>query len=541
MRTLYRSLTLILLLFQLGTANALEPTAEQIRTYCEAILDGSNRSISGQQIAATTVLPSFYADREFEPAWLEPERFQELLRALKGAEDHGLDPEDYHYSTLLEWPDVADPVQMAARDVLATEALIRFGYHLHFGKIDAASLDPDWNLSRRLKNKEPVTILEQAVAAPGLEAFLATHLEPGGTFYQGLREALARYRGLAEAGGWPGVPEGPTLRPGDVDPRVAALRSRLQVTDRLLDAKKADSPNYDPGLQAAVERFQGRHGLDADGVVGTRTLEAMNIPVEVRIEQIKANLERTRWVFRDLDPRFLVVNIAGFEAYLVEDRKVVWKSRVQVGKPYRKTPVFKKKMTYLVLGPTWTVPPTILREDIIPKIKKDPDYLANKNMVLLDRSGKLVDVAGLDLTAISPANFPYTVRQEPGPNNALGRIKFMFPNKHFVYLHDTPSRSLFSRAERTTSSGCIRVENPISLAAELLGDPANWSETQVEDRISKANNETVTLTDPIMVFLMYLTAIPDEEGYVRFFNDVYARDQAVLDGLRQPFRFSAFR
>lgn len=541
MRTLYRSLTLILLLFQLGIAHALEPTAEQIRTYCEAILDGSNRSISGQQIAATTVLPSFYADRDFEPAWLEPERFQELLRVLKGAEDHGLDPEDYHYSTLVEWPDDTDPVQLAARDVLATEALIRFGYHLHFGKIDAAGLDPDWNLSRRLKNKEPVSILKQVVAAPGLEDFLAAHLEPGGTFYQGLRKALARYRGLAETGGWPRVPEGPTLRPGDVGPRVAALRSRLQVTDQLLDSKKADSQNYDPDLQAAVERFQGRHGIDADGVVGPLTLEAMNVPVALRIEQIKANLERTRWVFRDLEPRFLIVNIAGFEAYLIEDRKVVWESRVQVGKPYRKTPVFKKKMTYLVLGPTWTVPPTILKEDIVPKIKKDPAYLASKNMVLLDRSGKLVDLAGLDLTAISPANFPYTVRQEPGPDNALGRIKFMFPNKHFVYLHDTPSRGLFSRAERTTSSGCIRVEKPISLAAELLGDPANWSETQVEDRISKASNETVTLTDPIMVFLMYWTAVPDEDGHVRFFNDVYSRDQAVLDGLRQPFRFSEFR
>ena len=540
MRTPYRSLTLILLLICQVPAHALEPTAEQIRKFSEAILDGSNREIGGQQIAATTLLPSFYAGRDFQPVWLEKERLQELLRVLKGAEDHGLNPEDYHHSALAGWPDSADPVQLAARDVLATEALIRFGYHLHFGKIDAASLDPDWNLTRRLQNEEPIAVLEQAVAAPELDTFLTTRLEPDGSFYAGLRAGLARYRAIATAGGWPMVPKGPTLHPGDRDPRVAAVRARLAVTDGAAD-QNSDLQWFDRDLVSAVERFQQRHGLDADGIIGAQTLEAMNVPVESRIDQLKANLERTRWVFRDLEPRFLIVNIAGFEAYVMEDRKVTWKSRVQVGKPYRKTPVFKKKMTYLVLGPTWTVPPTILREDIIPNIKKDPGYLARKDMVLLDRAGMLVDISNVDLTAISADNFPYTVRQEPGPKNALGRIKFMFPNKHFVYLHDTPSQSLFDRAERTTSSGCIRVEKPISLAAELLGDPIEWSEARVEERISKASNETVTLTDPIMVFLMYLTSVPADDGDVKFFSDVYSRDQAVLDGLRQPFRFSAFR
>jgi murein L,D-transpeptidase YcbB/YkuD len=198
-------------------------------------------------------------------------------------------------------------------------------------------------------------------------------------------------------------------------------------------------------------------------------------------------------------------------------------------------------MTYLVLSPTWTVPPTILKKDIIPKIKKNPAYLTDKNMVLLDRSGNKVDISRIDLATISPNNFPYTVRQEPGPKNALGRIKFMFPNKHFVYLHDTPSRSLFNKAERTTSSGCIRVEKPISLAAELLGDPVNWSEAKVEERISKASNETVKLKNPITVFLMYWTSVPDGDGDVRFFSDVYSRDQAVLEGLRRPFEFSEVR
>jgi len=539
MRRLYRSL--ILLLICLGPAHALDATAEQIRTYSEAILDGSNRTIGGQQIAATTVLPAFYAARDFAPVWSDPMRFNELLDLLKSAETHGLNPDDYYYSTLAGWPDDPVPVRLAARDVLATEALIRYGYHLHFGKIDAASLDPDWNLTRRLQNVEPVKVLEQAVAAPDLEKFLKNQLEPDVSFYTQLRAALARYRGFAAAGGWPAMPEGPTLRPGDSDPRVPALRRRLSVTDPVLAQKSTDTRLYDSDLEAGIKRFQARHGLDADGIVGERTVAAMNVPVEARIDQIRANLERTRWVFRDLESRFLVVNIAGFEAYLIEDGKAAWRSRVQVGIPYRKTPVFKKKMTYLVLGPSWTVPPTILREDIVPKIKQDPGYLARKDMVLLDRDGKLVDVSDLDMNAVSADNFPYTVRQEPGPKNALGRIKFMFPNKHFVYLHDTPSQSLFNRAERTTSSGCIRVEKPLSLAAELLYDQPGWSEPEIEARIGQASNETVTLTDPIMVFLMYWTSVPGEDGEVNFFNDVYSRDQAVLDGLQAPFRFSAFR
>jgi murein L,D-transpeptidase YcbB/YkuD len=486
-------------------------------------------------------LPAFYAARDFAPAWSDPKRFSELLDVLESAETHGLTPDDYYYTALAGWPDDPVPARLAARDVLATEALIRYGYHLHFGKIDAASLDPDWNLTRRLQNVEPVKVLEQAVAAPDLEEFLATRLEPDVPFYTRLRAALARYREIAAAGGWPAVPEGPTLRPGDSDPRIATLRKRLSVMDSILAAKSTDTHLYDSDLEAAVKRFQARHGLDADGIVGERTVTAMNVPVEVRIDQIRANLERTRWVFRDLESRFLVVNIAGFEAYLIEDGKAAWRSRVQVGIPYRKTPVFKKKMTYLVLGPTWTVPPTILREDIVPKIKQDPGYLARKDMVLLDRDGKLVDISDLDMNAVSADNFPYTVRQEPGPKNVLGRIKFMFPNKHYVYLHDTPSQSLFNRAERTTSSGCIRVEKPLSLAAELLHDQAGWSEPEIEARIEKASNETVTLTDPIMVFLMYWTSVPGEDGDVNFFSDVYLRDQAVLDGLKAPFRFSAFR
>jgi murein L,D-transpeptidase YcbB/YkuD len=537
-----KSLIPLLLLLICGPVHALTPTEEYIRQYNEAIQEGADGVIAGNRVAAVSVLTGFYARRGFRPAWHDRPRFQALLALLKAAPGHGLDPEDYHYRTLSTWPAASDdPRQQAEQDILATDALIRYGYHLYFGKVDPANLDPDWNLTRRLDDKDPVAVVEAAVAAPSLAAYVDTKLAPNGPFYIGLRQALAHLRDIARAGGWPSVPAGPTLKPGDESRRVIALRARLRVTDSQLDPQVERPAFYDPQLVAAVERFQRHHGLTVDGAVGRLTLRALNVPVESRIDQIRVNLERTRWVFHDLEARYLIVNIAGFHAYVMENGKSVWDSRVVVGTPYRKTPVFKAKMTYLVLNPTWTIPPTVLKKDIIPAIHRDPGYLARKNMVLLDTSGQQVNVADVDLQKLTVNYFPYIVRQEPGPQNALGRIKFMFPNGHFVYLHDTPGRDLFERADRTFSSGCIRVEHPLTLAELLLDDPVNWNRTEIEARLAEGVTQTVNLKKPITVFLVYWTAEPEADGGVNFFNDVYARDPAVLEALQQPFRFIPLR
>ncbi len=538
MNVMQKSVIFLLFLWNCAPVLALTPTEEYIRQYSEAIQEGADGVIAGKRVAAVALLTDFYARRGFKPVWTDTARFRALLAVLQASTEHGLDPEDYHYRVLSQWdPDRDDARQQAERDILATDALIRYGYHLHFGKVDPANLDPDWNLTRRLHDAEPVAVIEAAVAAPSLANYLDTELAPNGPFYTGLKSALARYRDIAAAGGWPTVPAGPTLKPGDRSERVMELRARLAVTDAQLDPQVEDLTLYDPLLVGAVERFQRHHGLAADGAVGRLTLRALNVPVESRIDQLRINLERTRWVFRDLESRYLIVNIAGFHAYLMENGRSFWQSRVVVGTPYRKTPVFKAKMTYLVLNPTWTVPPTILKEDIIPAIHRDPGYLASRNMVLLDASGQRVDTAGVDLQRLTARNFPYVVRQEPGPQNALGRIKFMFPNSHFVYLHDTPSRDLFERADRTFSSGCIRVEYPLTLAELLLNDPLNWNRAKIEERLTEGRTQTVNLKTPITVFLVYWTAEPDAGGKVNFFNDVYKRDAAVLEGLQEPFRF----
>jgi murein L,D-transpeptidase YcbB/YkuD len=217
----------------------------------------------------------------------------------------------------------------------------------------------------------------------------------------------------------------------------------------------------------------------------------------------------------------------------------VWQARAQVGQPYRDTPVFRDSMRYLEFNPTWTVPPTILREDILPKIKRDPGYLAERNMQVLERSGRPVDVNTIDWPSVSARNFPYMLRQGPGPDNALGRVKFMFPNAHAIYIHDTPSKRLFTRSERTFSSGCIRVERPFELAELVLDDPVRWDQQGIQQVLDSGRTQRVNLKEPLPVLILYWTAEADANGRVHFRKDVYGRDERVLEALNGEFRFVA--
>jgi murein L,D-transpeptidase YcbB/YkuD len=281
-------------------------------------------------------------------------------------------------------------------------------------------------------------------------------VRPDHWWYANARAALADYRDLAARGGWPGVPAGPALKSGSKGPRVVALRRRLAVTGELAGGPDLGD-TYDAPLSAAVRAFQERHRLERDGNVGAETLAELNVPVEARILQIRINLERARWVLHEIGPGDLViVDVAGFNTVFVRDGKPVWRSRTQVGKPFRQTPIFKAKIDHLVFNPTWTVPPGILANDVIPAARKDPAYLERKGLDLIDKNGQKVDPARVDWASKS---FPYTVRQEAGPDNALGRVKIMFPNPYHVYLHDTPSKALFEKEAcawtgRSSSRSC---------------------------------------------------------------------------------------
>jgi murein L,D-transpeptidase YcbB/YkuD len=507
-----------------------------LREITSGIAVPATAELRGIGLGAGPLLAEFYAARGFQPAWADPARVDELLALLSGAPDHGLDPADFFTEQLRELAASAPgDADRAALDVLLTEALVRYGYQRRFGKVNPADLEPAWNFTRGfVVEGGPGQALAEAIAAPSLAAFLDQRI-PGGPWYRQLQSALGRYRAIALAGGWPDVPAGAVLRPGERDARLPVLRERLKIEgDLAAQAAAADPDQFDDATVAAVKSFQRRHSLSADGVVGRGTLAALNVAAAARVDQLRMSLERVRWLTGDVPSTYVVVNIAGFRAGFVRDGRLVWNSRVVVGRAARQTPVFRGSMTYVELNPTWTVPPTILREDILPKLHRDPGYLQRETITVIDRSGRVVDPYAVDWKAFS-RGVPYTLRQEPGPQNALGRIKLMFPNEHSVYLHDTPSRSLFDKPERTFSSGCIRVEDPLGLAELALDDP-DWTRSSLEQAIATDKTRRVPLREPVPVLLVYLTAIADPDGTTRFFRDVYGRDRALLAALDGPVR-----
>jgi murein L,D-transpeptidase YcbB/YkuD len=359
------------------------PSAE-IQRRMEQLSLGEERTVAGVHLEADDLLPALYADRAFELLWTREDTVAQLQSLIDYAVSEGLDPIDYPIAALSGLQG-KDPVGF---DIVASEILIRVAYHLRFGKVNPQALDASWNFDRRLlANGNPPRTLQQAATAPSVTEFVAAFF-PRGELYADVKTALADYRALEADGGWPTVPGGAVLQKGDEDPRVPALRARLSVTDGA-PAAVGDPELFDDALQTAVIAFQGRHALDADGVVGDKTYAALNVPIASRIDQLRLTLERGRWIMEDLSGRFVLVNIAGFQAALVKDREFVWAAKVQVGKPYRATPVFKGEIEYMQVNPTWTVPPTILSKDTLPAIRKDPSYLEKKNMVVLRNDGTL--------------------------------------------------------------------------------------------------------------------------------------------------------
>lgn len=487
--------------------------------------------VAGVTLLATPVLRAVY--RHDPPHWTGA-RLATLRAEIERAATDGLDPRDFLAGPLAAAADLTE----AEGELLASEALARLAFTLRFGKANPAALDRNWNYSREFGAADPVRWLRAAIEADDLPARLAA-LRPQGPYYRGLAAELARLRGLAAHGGWGALAAGETLKPGAEDARVPALRARLAADGALAAAAAAaQGAVYTPALVAAVRDFQRRHGLQDDGAVGRQTLAALNVPVATRIAQVRINLERIRWVFRDLPREFVAVNIAGFRAAYFSDGEPRWSARAIVGRPYRQTPIFKDELTYIELNPTWTVPPTILRKDILPRLRQDPAYLREKKLRVVDPNGGPVSAAGIDWRKVGAANFPWYLRQDPGPDNALGRIKFMFPNPHAVYLHDTPARELFRQPERVFSSGCIRVEEPLALAELLLRDPSRWNRQTLQAAIDEGTTRRVNLPRKVPIMLLYLTTWADREGRVQYRRDVYRRDPATLAALDGPLVFS---
>jgi len=488
--------------------------------------------IAGARVYDLEVTQELYAGAGYAPIWTNPTSVSELAAAIDQAWREGMKPEDYHQRQVEGVRDGTLTLDPPARDLLLTDSLLRITYHYALGKLEPTEFIATWNIDHPLPAVDPVEWLGRVAAQGGIGAGLET-LKPSGPTYRNLVEALDRYRALAGSGGWPAVETGPTLRPGERDPRVVQLRERLRAEGDLAASAPAAPDVFDEELAQAVKRFQRRHRLDADGAVGKQSLAALNVTAQQRVDQIRVNLERAR-VLHDIPPTAVVVDIAGFEVSLFRGGHRLLRSRAQVGRPYRSTPVFRDEIRYIEFNPTWTVPPTILKNDVLPGIKRDPAYLSRRNMQVLTRDGALVNPNSVNWQDYPRRGFPYLIRQQPGPDNALGRMKIMFPNEHMVYLHDTPNRDLFNRSERTFSSGCIRVEKIGELVELLLDDPQRWGADAINGIVESRQTRRISLVTPVPIYLVYWTVQVEDDGAVHFKRDPYNQDPALLKALERP-------
>lgn len=451
----------------------------------------------------------------------------EALSVISSSSLHGLDPDDYHLSTLQQL--ISSDLNENADyfEALLTDGLLDLIHDMAIGRLDPAVADPKWHIER--DEVDPAAILHQALLTPHLRNSL-NQLLPKASQYHQMTEALSHYTSLSVRGGWPSGPAlDRLLKPGQTHPNVPALRARLAVENSSLSrAEFAGSELYDDALVASVKRFQQQHGLSIDGIVGPETLAALSLTVDEMLNKIRINLERFRWLPDDLGQRYLLINLGSYQLTAVEEDQIKLNMRVIVGKETRSTPSFSSTMSHIVINPYWNVPHRLARRDLLPKQQKDPDYfyLNEFNIYLRgDDSRSLVDPYRVNWDFISASDFPFRLQQRPGQFNALGRLKFMFPNPWDIYLHDTPDKALFDEAQRNFSSGCIRVEQPLELAEFTLnrGDARD----SIISRIDSGRNQGEKLKQTLAVHAVYFTVWP-YDGEVRFSPDPYKRDKAML-------------
>ncbi|MBL8251524.1 MAG: L,D-transpeptidase family protein [Candidatus Competibacter sp.] len=498
-------------------------------------------TVQNRELRKLDYLIPFYAHRNYQSAWLDGRgrpapAAAELVGALGEADRDGLRASDYgreslqKLETALQHGGAADARALAEFDLLFTDAYLSYGSHLLAGRFAPRKLDPEWAIKPR--SRDLAQVLSDALSGGGGKvAGSLRDLAPKANGYTQLREVLQRYRKVEQSGGWPTV--GATLGLGAQGAQVRNLRLRLQASGDLAEADPGKNPVYDHAVGEAVRRFQKRHGLGETGTVNGATLAALNVPLAQRIRQVELNMERWRWLPEDFGSRYILVNIPNFKMNVIEDGKAVMEAKVVVGREERQTPTFTANMAYLVMSPKWYVPRSIAVKDKLPQLKRNPYSLARQNIRIYNSAGQQINPGAVNWKAIGENNFNYQFRQDAGPRNALGGIKFMFPNPYNVYLHDTPTRGLFSQSQRTFSSGCIRLSNPVELAEYLLKHDPKWNRQAIKAAASSGKQRIVNLPQQVPVYLLYWTAWVDESGQANFRGDIYNRDKPMARALYQ--------
>ena len=465
----------------------------------------------------------FYADQGYQLIWIDGDRplnrYRSFAKALDAADAHGL--RRSLYPLPIQDPSSKDirisSEQAPQLDARTTATFLRYFTHLLGGRLDPRALQSLWTL--KPERPDLVAALSTAVKKDDLDTTMQ-RLQPQQPEYLELEKALVRYRDIAAKGGWPSFPPNTRLKPNQQSPVVPTLRRRLAIEGDLDPAHENDqNPVYDADTIAAVKRFEERHRIEPDGIVDAATVAALNVSVEQRIRTIELNLERWRWLPDPMPARHFIVNVPDFRLEAIEQGKPVLEMRVVVGEPDNKTPIFADSMTHVVFSPYWNVPAGIAKDETIPRATRDPGFLDRNNMEVIDKSGQVLDPSSVDWSNAGALR----IRQRPGSGNALGGVKFIFPNNFDVYLHDTNATKLFDRIERGLSHGCVRVEEPHKLAQYVLRDQPEWTPEAIAAAMASGQEKHVKLATPIPVYIVYKTAWVHDGG-VRFLKDLYGYD-----------------
>ena len=481
-------------------------------------------------------LSAIYQRNNYQPFWIENGRIGQRAHAIREvllkSGEHGLKQGDYLLSNIKQFWNSADLSSLFRLDIILTLAMIRYVADQREGRLQPRMIDPVLFATASDVSVNWPLLLNQAFRAQDMHSFL-TAQEPPFEQYRLLKKKLAQYRALEQSGGWPRIKPGTILKPGDRDARIPLLRTRLSMSGDLASINRSDIL-YDEQLVAAVKRFQVRHNLTVDGVIGSQTLNRINVPVSHRIKQIIVNMERYRWLDRSPKERMVIVNIAGYELLAGKPGTFDLTMPVIVGKTYHETPVFSDRISSIVFNPYWNIPPSIAQNELLPKLQADPLYLQKQNITIFHSwkpGAEELDSTRIDWKRITQKQMSrYFLRQDPGPNNALGTIKFMFPNSYNVYLHDTPVHALFQRADRALSHGCIRVSQPQELATWILKERGDeWDRSRVRKVVDSGKRLVVDLKRKIPVYILYRTAIVTPDRRISFYDDIYNRDKRLIE------------
>lgn len=500
---------------------AASPVSAQVTAFKQALAESAS---------STEALSDFYRGTGFEPIWTGAEgqvRLQALFAAFEAASDHGLPADRFDTARLVAALDAArTPAEQGRIEAELTRLFLDYARMIESGVVVPRQVDSD--IKRDISHTDPQTVLEAFLAAPRPTTFIRD-LAPSSPEYARLLRQKARLQRLIAAGGWgPAVPN-TRLEPGMTGPAVVALRDRLIAMGYL---ERSASGSYDSALERAVEAFQAAHGLTVDGVMGEGTVREINRSPEERLRAIAVAMERERWLNRDRGDRYVWVNLTDFSATIVDHEQVTFRTRSVIGADYddRETPEFSDVMEFMVINPSWYVPRSIATGEYLPMLQRNPN--AVRHLVITDSRGRAVNRGAVNFSAYNSRSFPFAMRQPPGPTNALGRVKFMFPNQYNIYLHDTPARSLFSREVRTFSHGCVRLNDPLEFGYALLAMQEDDPVSFFNSRLRSGAETRVNLEDPVPVHIVYRTAFTDVRGEMNYRRDVYGRDARVWQALR---------